>query len=181
MGVQETIREMHYPTSFEKQEQANLRIFFDRLLRVQLYSLITRQQYQQEKKGFISETIMRDIVKEIVEKLPFTLTNAQKKVIKHITENIHEPKPMLRLLQGDVGSGKTVVAATSAYYMHKKFSGQSVFLAPLEVLAHQHYKTLAKLLLPLGLRVEVLTGSLTKEQKIKIKKDLLAGHIHVLV
>ncbi|MEI7563119.1 MAG: DEAD/DEAH box helicase family protein [bacterium] len=64
---------------------------------------------------------MRAIVREITEKLPFTLTTAQKKVIKNITENIHEPKPMLRLLQGDVGSGKTVVAATSAYYMHKKF------------------------------------------------------------
>jgi len=91
----------------------------------------------------------REIVKEIIKNLPFTLTNSQKKVIKHITENIHEPKPMLRLLQGDVGSGKTVVAATSAYYTYKKFGGQSVFMAPLEVLAQQHYRTLAKLLLPL--------------------------------
>ena len=158
-----------------------MRIFFDRLLRVQLYSLINRQNYQQEKQGFISEEIMWTIVKEITEKLPFTLTTAQKKVIKNITENIHEPKPMLRLLQWDVGSGKTVVAATSAYYRHKKFWGQSVFLAPLEVLAQQHYRTLAKLLLPLGLRVELLTGSVSKEQKDKIKKDLQAGHIHVLV
>ena len=103
------------------------------------------------------ETIDRNIVKEIMATLPFELTNAQKKVIKHITENIHEPKPMLRLLQGDVGSGKTVVAAISAYYTFKKYQGQSVFLAPLEVLANQHYKTLAKLLLPLGLRVALLT------------------------
>jgi ATP-dependent DNA helicase RecG len=80
-----------------------------------------------------------------------------------------------------VGSGKTVVAATSAYYTHKKFGGQSVFMAPLEVLAQQHYRTLAKLLMPLGLRVELLTGSVTKDQKTKIKKDLQAGHIHVLV
>jgi len=80
-----------------------------------------------------------------------------------------------------VGSGKTVVAAASAYYTHKKFGGQSVFMAPLEVLAQQHYRTLAKLLMPLGLRVELLTGSVTKDQKLKIKKDLQAGHIHVLV
>ncbi len=180
-GVCETIKAMHYPESFKQQKNANMRIFFDRLLRVQLYSLINRQNYQQEKQGFIWEEIMRAIVKEITEKLPFTLTTAQKKVIKNITENIHEPKPMLRLLQGDVGSGKTVVAATSAYYMHKKFWGQSVFLAPLEVLAQQHYRTLAKLLLPLGLRVELLTGSVAKDQKDKIKKDLQAGHIHVLV
>lgn len=180
-SVTETIRAMHYPESFEQQKRANMRIFFDRLLRVQLYSLLNRQHYQQEKQGFIWEEIMRDIVKEITEKLPFTLTTAQKKVIKMITENIHEPKPMLRLLQWDVGSGKTVVAATSAYYTHKKFGGQSVFMAPLEVLAQQHYRTLAKLLMPLGLRVELLTGSVTKDQKVKIKKDLQAGHIHVLV
>lgn len=180
-SVAETIRAMHYPESFEQQKRANMRIFFDRLLRVQLYSLMNRQHYQQEKQGFIWEEIMRDIVKEIIEKLPFTLTNAQKKVIKMVTENIHEPKPMLRLLQWDVGSGKTVVAATSAYYTHKKFGGQSVFMAPLEVLAQQHYRTLAKLLMPLGLRVELLTGSVTKDQKTKIKKDLQAGHIHVLV
>ena len=179
--VGETIKAMHYPESFEQQKWANMRIFFDRLLRVQLYSLMNRQNYQQEKQGFIWEEIMRDIVKEITNTLPFTLTNSQKKVIKMITENIHEPKPMLRLLQWDVGSGKTVVAATSAYYMHKKFGGQSVFMAPLEVLAQQHYRTLAKLLMPLGLRVELLTGSVTRDQKLKIKKDLQAGHIHVLV
>ena len=108
------------------------------------------------------EIIDRNIIKEIITTLPFELTNAQKKVIKHITENIHEPKPMLRLLQGDVGSGKTVVASIAAYYTFKKYQGQSVFLAPLEVLANQHYKTLAKLLLPLGLRVALLTGSMSK-------------------
>jgi ATP-dependent DNA helicase RecG len=99
----------------------------------------------------------REMVKDIVGTLPFTLTNAQKKVIKQVIDNMHDIKPMLRLLQGDVGSGKTVVAAISAYYAFKMFQGQSVFLAPLEVLANQHYKTLAKLLLPLGMRIELLT------------------------
>jgi len=181
MGVQETIKEMHYPTSFERQKQANLRIFFDRLLRIQLYSLINRSTYQLNKTKTGGEVIDREIIKQIVNTLPFELTMAQKKVIKHITENIHEPKPMLRLLQWDVGSWKTVVAAASAYYTHKKFWGQSVFLAPLEVLANQHYKTLAKLLLPLGLRVELLTWSIPKSQKDKIKQDLLEGRIHTLI
>ncbi len=181
MGVQETIKEMHYPTSFEKQRQANLRIFFDRLLRIQLYSLLNRNDYQQNKTMTGGEVIDREIIKDIITTLPFELTTAQKKVIKHITENIHEPKPMLRLLQWDVGSGKTVVAAASAYYTYKKFWGQSVFLAPLEVLANQHYKTLAKLLLPLWLRVALLTWSLSKWEKDKIKLDLAEGRIHTIV
>jgi ATP-dependent DNA helicase RecG len=99
MGVQETIKEMHYPTSSDNQKQAQLRIFFDRLLRVQLYSLINRNTYQQNKTNMEHEIIDWNIVKEIISTLPFELTNAQKKVIKHITENLHEPKPMLRLLQ----------------------------------------------------------------------------------
>ncbi|MFA7298261.1 MAG: ATP-dependent DNA helicase RecG [Candidatus Absconditabacterales bacterium] len=181
IGVQETIKEMHYPTSFEKQKEANLRIFFDRLLRIQLYALINRNTYQLNKTNMENEIIDREIVKDIIATLPFELTNAQKKVIKHITENIHEPKPMLRLLQGDVGSGKTVVAAISAYYTFKKYQGQSVFLAPLEVLANQHYKTLAKLFLPLGLRVALLTGSMSKGEKDKIKLDLAEGRIHTII
>ncbi len=181
MGVQDTIKEMHYPTSFSQQKKANLRIFFDRLLRIQLYSLLNRSVYQLQSTLTWGQIIERDIIKDIISKLPFQLTNAQKKVLKHITENIHEPKPMLRLLQGDVGSWKTVVAAACAYYTYKKFGGQSVFLAPLEVLANQHYKTLAKLFLPLGLRVALLTWSLSKSEKDKIKWDLAEGRIHAIV
>ena len=99
LGVQETIKEMHYPTSFQKQKEAHLRIFFDRLLRIQLYSLLNRSSYQQNKTNMDGEVIEREIIKDIISTLPFELTNAQKKVLKHITENIHEPKPMLRLLQ----------------------------------------------------------------------------------
>jgi ATP-dependent DNA helicase RecG len=112
---------MHYPTTFETQKKANLRIFFDRLLRIQLYSLRNRDAYQQQKTNMEDKIIEWDFIKDIVTALPFELTNAQKKVIKQITENIHEQKPMLRLLQGDVGSGKTVVAAASAYYTYKRF------------------------------------------------------------
>lgn len=181
IDVQKTIREMHYPSSFEKQKEAHLRVFFDRLLRIQLYALINRNNYQIHKTNMEHESIDWEIIKEIVAALPFELTNAQKKVIKHIIENIHEPKPMLRLLQGDVGSGKTVVAAISAYYTFKKYGGQSVFLAPLEVLANQHYKTLAKLLLPLGIRIALLTWSLSKWEKDKIKLDLAEGRIHTII
>ena len=172
---------MHYPESTEMQKKAIQRIFFDRLLRVQLHALMNKAAYQ---ANYTASGIMQqdwEVVKNIIATLPFTLTNAQKKVIKHIIDNMHDIKPMLRLLQGDVGSGKTVVAAISAYYSFKIFQWQSVFLAPLEVLANQHYRTLAKLLLPLGLRVELLTWSLTKGEKDKIKSDLKQGKVHVLV
>jgi len=99
MGVKETIKAMHYPESFDQQKQANLRIFFDRLLRIQLYSLLNRSDYQQNKTMTGNKTIDWDIIKNILATLPFELTTAQKKVVKQLTENIHEPKPMLRLLQ----------------------------------------------------------------------------------
>jgi ATP-dependent DNA helicase RecG len=90
---------MHYPTTFETQKKANLRVFFDRLLRIQLYSLLHRNEYQQQASNTEGEDIEWDFIKNIVSTLPFELTMAQKKVIKKIVENIHEPKPMLRLLQ----------------------------------------------------------------------------------
>lgn len=143
---------MHYPDNQAHKQKAQYRIFFDRLLKIQLYSQLQKQEYQSAEKQSI-KTPDREIIKDIIATLPFTLTNAQKKVTKAIIENLHENKPMLRLLQGDVGSGKTVVAAIAAYYVSKKLGAQSIFMAPLEILANQHYKTLAKVLLPLGIRV----------------------------
>lgn len=181
LPLHDTIRQIHYPDNMELKDKAIHRIFFDRLLRIQLFSLINKEEYQKGNIVVKDEQIDRDIVKEFLEKLPFTLTNAQKKVTKHIIENLHEEKPMMRLLQWDVGSGKTVVAAVAAYYTYKKFWGQSVFLAPLEVLAVQHYKTLAKTLLPLGIRLELLTWSLSKSEKERIKQDLVNWKVHVIV
>jgi ATP-dependent DNA helicase RecG len=88
---------------------------------------------------------------------------------------------MLRLLQGDVGSGKTIVAVVAAYYMIKKFGKQVAFLAPTEILAKQHYKNISKFLLPLGVRVELLVGSMSKSQKQAIKQGLATGTIPFVV
>lgn len=183
-NIVDTIKNMHYPIDFESNNRALHRIFFDRLLKVQLYSIINKHHYQNSNSKldeFIIEEPERELIKNIVENLPFELTTAQKRVTKNIIEDLHSSKAMLRLLQWDVGSGKTIVAAISAYYTNRKFKWQSVFLAPLEVLANQHYRTLSKLLLPLWLRTELLTWSLTKEQKTKIKSDLKLWKIHVLI
>ena len=180
LDVQKTILNIHYPESESLKSQAIHRVFFDRLLRVQLFSLMNRQSYQANKKTS-SEAQQWGVLKTMLQRLPFELTMAQKKVIKQIIDDFHSGKPMLRLLQGDVGSGKTIVATLAAYYLKQTEQGQTVFLAPLEVLAQQHYQSIAKLLLPLGLRVELLTGSLTKGQKEKIKSDLQQGKIDVII
>lgn len=181
LDINTTIKSLHYPADIDSIRQWQNRVFFDKLLRVQLYSMINRNEYRKWNVVLRESQIDRAIVKNIVDSLEFELTNAQRKVIKTIIENLHEDKPMMRLLQWDVGSGKTVVAAIAAYYSYKKFGNQSVFLAPLEVLANQHHKTLAKLLLPLWLRIEILKWSLTKEQKDKVKYDLKQGKINILI
>jgi len=181
LDINTTIKSLHYPVDIDSIRQWQNRVFFDKLLRVQLYSMINRNEYRRWNIVLRESQIDRAIVRNIIDSLEFELTNAQRKVIKTIIENLHEDKPMMRLLQWDVGSGKTVVAAIAAYYSYKKFGNQSVFLAPLEVLANQHHKTLAKLLLPLWLRIEILKWSLTKEQKDKVKYDLKQGKINILI
>lgn len=181
MSVQETIRQIHYPENKYLAKKALQRIFFDRLLRIQLYSRLNKINYQSQSNKTGKDSPQWDLIKNFLDKLPFALTNAQKKVTKSIIDDIHSDKPMMRLLQWDVGSWKTIVATIAAYYLHNYEGSQSVFLAPLEVLANQHHKTLAKLLLPLGIRVELLTGSLPKSQKDKIKSDLLDWKIHIIV
>lgn len=148
MDIPTMIRNLHYPESKEAQVQAQHRLYFDRLLKIQLASLINKKAYQSDHHFTMSDTQWQTVT-EIIDRLPFTLTNAQKKSLKQVIEDIHKDRPMLRLLQGDVGSGKTIVAAIAAYYVMKEMKGQSVFLAPLEVLAQQHYRSLAALLLPL--------------------------------
>ena len=119
LDVTTTIKNIHYPDSENLKNQAIHRIFFDRLLRIQLFSIINRNNYQSAKK--ISHQQQRDILKKMLELLPFELTIAQKKVVKEIIDDFHSGKPMLRLLQGDVGSGKTIVAILAAYYIKQVF------------------------------------------------------------
>ena len=182
LDVNTTIKNLHYPDNDELKNKALYRLFFDRLLRIQIFSLQNKLNYQWTIDDLpVNENPHREILKPITDLLPFDLTVAQKKVIIQILEDFHRSSPMLRLLQWDVGSWKTIVATIAMWYIRKEFHGQSILLAPLEVLANQHFKTLAKFLLPLWIRVELLTGSLTKSEKTKIKSDLKEWKIDVLV
>ncbi len=180
MNYTQTIQQIHYPDSMEEMQEAHRRLSFDSLLRIQLSSLLQKQQYQLWHV-FQKQELEWDIIKDMIDALPFVLTQAQKKCIKAIIENLHETKPMLRLLQGDVGSGKTVVAAIAAYYVIKKYGGQVAFLAPLEVLAHQHYKSMAKILLPLGINIACITGSTQLAEKKRIKAGIVQGSIDIVI
>ena len=180
MPLKDMLSALHYPQTMDASFQAKKTVFFQRLLRVQLHSLMSKQQYQ-AGSDFKKEDIDRDLIKQFTATLPFELTNAQKRSLKQIIENIHEPKAMLRLLQWDVGSWKTVVAAAAAWYTIQKFGGQVAFLAPLAVLAQQHHKTLAKLLLPLWISVQLITWATKKSEKDKIKQALRIGHIQVII
>lgn len=182
LDVQTTIRNMHFPDSEDLLQMAQQRVYFDRLLRIQLHALLARQEYQDtiiNKNNHWTPDF--DIIKEFIASLPFELTTAQKKVIKENIESLHSGRPMMRLLQGDVGSGKTIVAAIIGYYIIKKFNKQIVFLAPLSILAKQHYLSMAKLFLPLGIRVDLLEGSRTAKEKSHMKEEIKNGNIQVIV
>lgn len=183
LDVQTTIRNMHFPDSEDLLQMAQQRVYFDRLLRIQLHALLARQEYQDTSIFSTDQHWIPDfdIIKEFIASLPFELTTAQKKVIKENIESLHSGKPMMRLLQWDVGSGKTIVAAIIGYYIIKKFNKQIVFLAPLSILAKQHYLSMAKLFLPLGIRVDLLEGSRTAKEKSHMKEEIKNGNIQVIV
>ena len=187
LSLSQTITTLHYPSDYEILNKARYRIYFDKLLKVQVNSLLNKKIYEQ--KDEITENIYKknsqtkvdwNIIKEFVDSLPFELTPPQKVCIKEIVENFHSEKPMLRLMQWDVWSGKTIVAAICAYYMIRKFGWQVAFLSPIEVLAQQHFHTLSKLFYPLGINVKLLTWSINKSNKDKIKNDLWYWSIDIV-
>ncbi len=173
------MHDMHFPNTLKDADRAKFRLFFERLLKIQLVSLINKESYQHETKT--KEEPDRELVKEFLQTLPFELTHAQKRSLKECIDDLHSGKTMMRLLQWDVGSGKTVVAATVARYIIKKFWGQIALLAPIEVLAIQHYRTLAKILLPLSIRIELLTWATKPPEKLRIKQWLANGQINIVV
>lgn len=178
VGLREMFQWLHAPTSFEQIERARRRIYTIKLLQRQLNSIVTKQHYQH----ILSVTPPnRTWISDLLAHVPFELTGAQKKAIKQIVEELHGPVTMMKLLQGDVGSGKTIVAAAAARYVLKQRGGQVVFLAPLAVLAQQQFRSLAKLLLPLGIRVELLTWTTKPAEKKRIKQALLLGQIQIVV
>lgn len=176
MGYREAIINIHFPNSMSLLQKAIERLKFQELF---LYQLYLDMNFSQINKEGISFKIAPE-VDEFIKKLPFELTSAQERVVGEILEDMKSSFIMNRLLQGDVGSGKTIVAAIAI--LNAYYNGyQSVLMAPTEILATQHYEDLRDMFLGYGIRVGILKGSLSKVKKEKIIEDIKNGNIDVVV
>lgn len=167
---------IHFPKSLYGAHEARRRLIFDELL---IHSLAIAYQRQNEDSD--SNYIMQaQPLEEFTSALPFTLTKTQLRSLNDCTVAMRGAHRMNRLIQGDVGCGKTVVAAGAAWFAYRN-GYQSCVMAPTEILAAQHYKTFKSLLEPLGVRVALLTGSLTPKNKRVLKEQIAAGEFDVIV
>jgi len=164
LPLQKAIWQIHFPDSLEEAKEAKERFAFEELFILSLFILRERLKLAREKAIAISMNL--DLIKEFVKGLPFELTDAQKKSAWQILKDLSKPRPMNRLLEGDVGSGKTVVAAMATLNVAKA-GYQVVFMAPTEILARQHYKTINNVLKKFNLNIGLITG---KENYYKNKK-----------
>ncbi len=176
------IKKVHFPRVLTEAEQAKKRFAFEDLFLLQLNNLKLRSRLAQEKAPVIEWN--EEGLKKIGGVLPFELTNSQKRSLAEILNDLKRGRPMNRLLQGDVGSGKTVIAAIAALLVAKS-NLQAAFMAPTEVLARQHYQTLHKifgnLLKQWGLEVGLLLGGLTQKLKKETAKKIATGEIKIII
>lgn len=176
MNLPDSLWNIHFPKNPDYLEEARRRLIFEELLILQL-GLEKMRSQTQKNAGAIIE---RDFSNEYFSHLPFSPTGAQRRAVKEAMRDMMSGRQMNRLLQGDVGSGKTAVAAALVYSAAKN-SMQSALMAPTEVLAEQHYKTFLKLFEGCSINVELLTGSDTAAQKRRKKEALKAGEIDLLI
>ncbi|MGM0478472.1 MAG: ATP-dependent DNA helicase RecG [Bacteroidota bacterium] len=171
---------MHVPSGHQAIQQALFRIKFEELFFLQLELLLKKGKTKAKSPGYVFERTGKYFDDFYKHHIPFELTNAQKRVVKEIRVDLKSGKHMNRLLQGDVGSGKTLVALLSMLFAIGN-GFQTALMAPTEILAQQHHETLSELLEPLGLQVVLLTGSTKKKERAVIHEGLLNGTLPVIV
>jgi ATP-dependent DNA helicase RecG len=173
----ESIRHVHYPKDMESLEKARCRCVFQELLEFQLALLSMRKQDNEAAGIMFNKSTLTD---SFIKSLPFELTDAQHRVFNEIYTDMTLPKTMNRLVQGDVGSGKTVVAVL-AMLVAAESGYQSAMMAPTEILAQQHFNTVSRLLEGFPFRVALLTGSTTAKNAKEILSGLANGDIHIII
>lgn len=171
------LENIHFPASDEAAETARRRLAFDELLKLQLGMSMMKSRSRRSTAYRMDSSIS---VSDFEKGLPFEMTDAQKKAVEEIISDLCRETPMNRLLQGDVGSGKTAVAAAACYFCVKN-GVQAALMAPTEILAVQHYRTLSEFLEPFGINVCLLTGSVTAKNKARLRERIASGEISVIV
>lgn len=179
INVKNAIKHIHFPTDQDCLAAARRRLVFDEFFYLQL-GLLKRRQLQKKTETAIALPVTGKLINKFYELLPFQLTNAQKRVINEILSDLQKPESMKRLVQGDVGSGKTVVAVV-AMLAAIQVGYQAALMAPTEVLAEQHYRKLVTWFNLLHLPVELLTGSTKIGKRREIYSQLETGELPVLV
>lgn len=179
MSRREAISAIHFPENEQSAAQAKRRLIYEELFLFQLKLQVYKALNKKDPDG-IAQPISLEKVRQFVRNLPFALTDAQKRVIKEILDDMQSPVAMNRLLQGDVGSGKTIVAAI-ALYATVTAGFQGTLMVPTEILAEQHYQTLKALLEPYQVQVALLSGSSTQKQRRELLGQLQIGLLDVLV
>lgn len=171
------LENIHFPESDMAAETARRRLAFDELLKLQLGMSLMKSR-SRRSNAFKMDSSLK--IEEFTDNLPFEMTDDQQKAVREIVGDLCRDVPMNRLLQGDVGSGKTAVAAAACYFAAKN-GVQSALMAPTEILASQHFKTLSAFLEPFGVSVCLLTGSMTAKKKASVREKIESGEINVIV
>ncbi|GMK41758.1 ATP-dependent DNA helicase RecG [Paenibacillus sp. CCS19] len=179
MPLREAIMLIHHPDGTAEGQAARKRLVYEELFWFQL-KLQAYRSLQRSRSEGMAFPIESETIREFAARLPFELTAAQKKVINEITHDLRQKHSMNRLLQGDVGSGKTVVAATALYAI-AKLGHQGALMVPTEILAEQHLRSLQRLYEGTGIEVALLTGSLTARRRRDVIAGLQMGLIHIAV
>jgi ATP-dependent DNA helicase RecG len=180
ISLDEAIRNMHYPTGHESLKKATYRLKFEELFFIQLNILLQKNKRQTVYKGFVFSKVGENLNKFYKTRLSFELTEAQKRVVREIRKDLGSGRQMNRLLQGDVGSGKTLVALM-AMLIALDNGYQTCLMAPTELLANQHYNTISRFLENMGVSVLLLTGSTKKNEREVLHEQLRSGELHILI
>ena len=176
----DALRQIHFPDSKEMLDRARFSLVFEEFFLIQLKLAILREENNKNLQAIPLEIKKNGLVIRFIKSLPFKLTSAQQRAVNEILNDLNSQKPMQRLLQGDVGSGKTVVA-TIMLLAAIENGYQAAIMAPTEILAQQHYNNMFKWLNPLGIRVELFLGSIGKKQRRISEINLRNGQVDIAV
>lgn len=180
IGLKEALWGIHFPENVDEKDAARRRLVFDELFGMQLQLAHRRELRAKEQNALALPYVESGLIQVFRKHLPFTLTGAQERVFKEVAADLGSSKPMHRLVQGDVGSGKTVVAALSALVAIDN-GYQAAIMAPTEILAEQHFRQFQKWLTPLGLRCALFLGKQGTKERREMQQALASGQVNIAV